>query len=207
MSATATSSLNNAITIPKSVVGTGGTIGFYTNLPVFFTNTVFGGIIQNEIYYVTTVIDGETFTLSETQNPLILTVTNTTSSTNVVTVSSTENLSINEPLIFTGTTFGGITAGTLYYINSIENSTTFKISTEFNGPVLTLTTASGTCILTSQADVVQLTTATGNMTINVNLPVSPGQVNGQEFTLYQTSEEYPGVTGAESNLIERIIVS
>jgi len=205
MSATATSSLNNAITIPKSVVGTGGTIGFYTNLPVFFTNTVFGGIIQNEIYYVTTVIDGETFTLSETQNPLILTVTNTTSSTNVVTVSSTENLSINEPLIFTGTTFGGITAGTLYYINSIESSTTFKISTEFNGPVLTLTTASGTCILTSQADVVQLTTATGNMTINVNLPVSPGQVNGQEFTLYQTSEEYPGVTGAESNLIERII--
>ena len=205
MPVTATSATNNALTIPRSVIGTGGTAGFYTNLPIFFTDTVFGGIIENEVYYITTVIDEETFTISETQDPLMLSVTNTTSSTNVVTVTSTEGLSINEPIIFTGTTFGGITAGTVYYVSTILSLTTFTISTAFNGPVVTLTTASGNCMLTSQADVVQLTTATGNMTINVNLPVSPGQVDGQRFSLYQTSQEYPGVTGTEANLIERTI--
>jgi hypothetical protein len=43
------------------------------------------------------------------------------------------------------------------------------------------------------------------MTLNMGLPVSPGQVNGQQFTLYKTSGEYTSVSGTVSNLIERNI--
>lgn len=204
---TATQANTNAITVPISPIGTGGTQGFYTNIPVFFTGNVFGNIIENEVYYVTTVIDDQTFTISETQDPLSTTATATSSSTNRITVSSTTGLSVNDPIIFTGITFGGITAGTTYYVSQVVNATEITISTVVNGGVLTLTNASGSMLLTSQANTLLLTTATGSMTMNVSLPVSPGQVNGQLFTLYNTSVQYPDVTGTNSNLIERTITA
>ena len=79
---TATQSGTNALTVPINLIGTGGTEGFYTNVPIFFTNSetgnVFGGVIENDVYYVTTVIDSQTFTMSETQDPLSTTATVTT---------------------------------------------------------------------------------------------------------------------------------
>jgi hypothetical protein len=72
------------------------------------------------------------------------TATNTTDTTNVITISDTSWLRRNVEIKFTGTTFGGITAGTSYYVQSIVNATTFKVSTTRNGSAVTLTTASGT---------------------------------------------------------------
>jgi hypothetical protein len=72
------------------------------------------------------------------------TATNTTDTTNVITVSDTSWLRRNVEIKFTGTTFGGITAGTSYYVQSIVSATTFKVSTTRNGAAVTLTTASGT---------------------------------------------------------------
>ncbi len=200
---TATQTGTNAITVPISLIGTGGTEGFYTNIPVFFTGDVFGGIVENEVYYVTTVIDNQTFTISETQDPLSTTATVTTASNDRVTVSSTDGFSVNDPIIFTGTTFGGITAGVTYYVSEVVNGTQITISTLINGSVLALSNATGSMLMTSQAETLNLTTATGSMTMNVSLPVSPGQINGQLFTLYNTSVQYPDVSGTNGNLIER----
>ena len=215
---TATQVATNAITIPLNPTGTGGTQGFYTNIPVFFTGNVFGGIIENEVYYVTTVIDNQTFTISETQDPLSATVVSCSGATDIIVVNDTEGFTVNDPIIFTNiivagsnvTTFGNIDAGTTYYINEVVNGTQIKISTVINGGVFdpgTVTAADDTSALaTSQANTLTLSTATGSMTVNVSLPVSPGQVNGKLFTLYGTSVQYPDInTGTNGELIERTI--
>ena len=272
---TATQAGTNAITVPISLIGTGGTDGFYTNIPVFFTDftpgpniaasslsagelytiesvgttdfialgasanipgitfvatgpgpgtgtaflATFGGILENEVYYVTTVIDNEKFTISETQNPLSTTVYSCSGSTDIIVVDDTEGFVVNDPIIFTNmivsgssvTTFGSIVAGTTYYISNVINATQIKISTLENGSVFdpgTVAAASNTsALVTSQANTLTLSTATGSMTINVSLPVSPGQINGQLFTLYGTSGQYADVSGTNGNLIERTLAA
>jgi hypothetical protein len=72
------------------------------------------------------------------------TATNTTVTTNIITISDTSWLRRNVEIKFTGTAFGGIAAGTSYYVQSIVNATTFKVSTTRNGAAVTLSTASGT---------------------------------------------------------------
>jgi hypothetical protein len=199
--------------VPLSPVGTGGTIGFYTNLPVFFTGNVFGGIVENINYYVTSVIDNETFTLSETENPVTVTITSTEATGNILVVESIIGISRNDPIIITELTggllsAGEIVAGRTYYVSQIISSTEITISEVINGPELTVSDRVGTATLTNQKDTVKLTNATGSMTMNVSLPVSPGQVNGQLFTLYETSGQFTDIatTGANySNLIERPI--
>ena len=207
LNVTATANSSNFITSPLLPTGTGGTTGFYVGLPVYFVGNVFGGIIDNETYYIITVIDDETFTISTEINPLILNVTETTDLDDIITINSTIELAVNDPIIFTGTVFGGINAGQVYYIRSINSGTTITIASVLNGGAVPLTTASGSCTLTSQTTALQLTNATGSMTMNVGLPVSPGQVTGQLFTFYPTltldDTPYIGVTGTNGNLVTR----
>jgi hypothetical protein len=217
LTVTATQSGTNTLTVPISEIGTGGTAGFYTNLPVFFTGTVFGGIIENDPYYVTTVIDNETFTLSATENPLTVEVTETIASSDTVVMSSTDGFSVNDAVIFNtmiiggnaATDFGNIIAGTVYYIRQIISDTELTLSTAVNGSLFALANETGTMNIVNQKDTLDLTTATGTMTMNVSLPVSPGQVNGQLFTLYNTSGQYPGLTGTinSNDLIERNVAA
>jgi hypothetical protein len=60
---------------------------------------------------------------------------------NVITTSSAHNLVAGDPVVFSGTVIGGsIVAGTTYYVTATSlASTTFTISQQFNGTVLTLT--------------------------------------------------------------------
>jgi len=129
-------------------------------------------------------------------------------------VSSTTGMDVNDPVIFnnmiisgvSGILFGNIHSGVTYYISQIVDGTTITISQYVNGLVFNPGTvaASGTtsALVTDQASSSQLSTATGNMTMNVNLPISPGQVNGQAFNLYETSQQYPNIaTGVISELI------
>jgi hypothetical protein len=63
---------------------------------------------------------------------------------------STENFYINMPLIFSGTTFGGITASTTYYVQSVLSPTQFSITDQLDGDVLMVTNAIGTMAITPQ---------------------------------------------------------
>ena len=111
------------------------------------------------------------------------------------------------------TTFGNIVAGTIYYITGVFTSTNeITISETRNGGNLNLSTviaASHTnATVTNQKDTATLTAATGSATMNVSLPVSPGQVNGQLFTLYDTSVQYPSIvvdSTEVSNLLTRTV--
>lgn len=76
-----------------------------------------------------------------------------TNSSGNVTLNNTTSLANNSPIIFTGTTFGGITANTVYYIKAIGTGGNITISqSRTNGvadTAFTLTTASGTCVATA----------------------------------------------------------
>jgi len=273
---TASSSTNNAFTIPLNALGTGGTAQLYIGAPVTFTANVFGGIRENENYYVTTVIDSQTFTISETPEPLQFTLLATNSVGNIATLNTVQGISVNTPLIFQNmqilgssvTDFGNILEGVVYYVKAVDKTyDTVVLTTSYNGydefalttvPATssssvnagsfvigesytieslgttdftligaignivgiqfvatgvgtgsgTATTLNGTkARVIDQSNVVQLTTATGNATMTIGLPVSPGQVDGQIFTCYQTGEIYGPVTPTLlTNLVERNVV-
>ena len=75
---------------------------------------------------------------------LVCTATNAT--TNEITCTQTVRLSLNDPIRFYGSVFGGIVAGTVYYINSIVDATHFTVALAPDGLTLSLTTAIGTMI-------------------------------------------------------------
>ena len=93
------------------------------------------------------------------------TVTNTNATGNLVTLDSTTSLTENDPIVFTGTTFGGITAGTIYYIKAVSSPNVTLSRTRTNGvagSTVTLTTASGSCTatVTSGSDIWKRTALT-----------------------------------------------
>ena len=213
LNATTTTATVNTISVPQVQVNPdlGGTSGFYPDLPIYFTGNVFGGVIENETYYVTTVIDDETFTMSTTTNALNIAVTSTSSTGNVINCVSTVGLSFNDPIIFTDITVASgttnIVAGTTYYVSAVNSNSQFVISAVLNGGQFNPGTSTGTMTGVDQKNIVQLTSATGNMTCNVGLPVSPGQINGQQFTFYATSSTVTGPAYTTGDLIERTIGS
>lgn len=290
----------NYLTVPLNSTGTGGTSSMYVGIPVFFTGNVFGGIVENNPYYVTTIVDSQRFTISSEQSPTITNLSSVVTGTNQVIVDTTNGFSVNDPIIVTdmlfnaeqlvigdtyviqelsttdwsalgyvgtpvvggsfvasasgeiisagsfvvgnayristlgntdwnaigytgipvvggtfiatgvgsgtgsainglgrvsGTNFGGIESGVTYYIRSIIAYNIVTLTTTVNGPVFTITDdAEGSATVTNQKSNTKLTTASGNMTVNVSLPVSPGQINGQKFTFYNTSTKVQNPT-------------
>lgn len=81
--------------------------------------------------------------------------TATSVNSNIITVDSTANFVIGRPIVFRGTAFGSIVAGTKYYILTIPSNTTITISATVNGA----TFAAGT--------------GTGSMTVKVNEGFNP----------------------------------
>ena len=72
------------------------------------------------------------------------TATATAAATDRITCASTSWLKRNAAIRFTGTTFGGITTGTTYYVREIVSSTVFTVSLTPYGSAVDLSTASGT---------------------------------------------------------------
>lgn len=136
-------------------------------------NTTVGGLTAGTVYTVASVVSENTvtnlteFTLSgavlttvtaDFVGELLLKCTATTTSSNEITCFSTENIGVGQPIVFTGTAFGGIIAEDqiVYYVSEIVDATHFKVS---RSPDLlsdtVLTNASGTMyaniIVASQA--------------------------------------------------------
>jgi len=61
-----------------------------------------------------------------------------------ISASSTSSLYIDMPITFTGSTFGGVTAGTTYYVATIPSATNFTVATTPGGGNVNLSAASGT---------------------------------------------------------------
>ena len=84
--------------------------------------------------------------LGSASNPLTITCTATSAATDSITCNETLRLTVNQPIRFYGTTFGGIVAGTVYYVHTIVSTTEFKITNIADGSVLPLTDGIGSMI-------------------------------------------------------------
>ena len=126
---------------------TGATANMAVNLPIQFTGSSMGGIVVGSTYYINDVIDANNFTISSTL--VNVTTTGTSSSGNQITVTTGTAASLIQlnPIIFSGTSFGGITAGTKYYISKLVDSSNFQISSSLITQSATATEA-GTNLIT-----------------------------------------------------------
>jgi hypothetical protein len=76
-------------------------------------------------------------------------VTDTTVTTNLITLSAPQTWLQRNAAVTFDTSIGGIVAGTTYYVQNVVSSTTFKIATTRNSNTpLTLSTASGSSLMT-----------------------------------------------------------
>jgi hypothetical protein len=136
----------------------------------FVLSNPIGGLAANTVYTILSntisepdniVVDPITDTVKFkiADSPVLSTVTATTSAniviqctatdsgTNIITCNDTTQLGEGQPLIFTGTGFGGVTADptTIYYVLDIVGPTEFTVSASPDSTIpVELTTASGT---------------------------------------------------------------
>jgi hypothetical protein len=156
LTCTATSSATNGITV-------GSTASLSTFNPIYFTGNTLGGLISGTKYYVARILNSTAFTV--TTNLVVTTATASALTSNLITVASTSGFIANQPIVFTGQTFGNISVETTYYILAINNATTFTISTQPNGSAVTLTNGSGSLIVrTSSGDSILSTGGPGSFT-------------------------------------------
>jgi hypothetical protein len=67
----------------------------------------------------------------------------TTFGTNIITCLSTAGFQTNRPIVFSGSVFGGVVSEQTYYVKEVISSTEFTITTLQDGPVVSLSNASG----------------------------------------------------------------
>lgn len=126
------------------LVGTGATANMTVNQPITFSGVTFAGLVPATTYYVNSIIDANTFTISNTLSTV--TITATTITTNLLTTSSTATLTLFYPIVFSGSVFGNIVAGTTYYISHIQSATQFTVASSLVTTSVTATTAGSNLI-------------------------------------------------------------
>ena len=126
-----------------------------------------------------------------------VTVANTslTGTANTVTVASSTSMTPGSQITFSGTSFGNIVTGNTYYVLSVVDATHITISSQLNGTVLGLVTATGNMEANTSAPS-EIAGVLSNLSTNINAlsPISSS-------TSLQTS-----ITGILNN-ISNIIVT
>jgi hypothetical protein len=150
---TATNSGTDAITY----VNVSDSPKVYAGLPLTIANPI-GGLASG-LHVVLTAPNSTTFTIAKAAP-----VTSVESSTNLITVTDASGFSIGDSVQFYQTTFGGIVAGTTYYIltkNLISGGPAADITVSLTpgGITETFSSASGQCLMYGAQ--LALTTASG----------------------------------------------
>jgi len=110
--------------------------------------TIIDGQGVGQYGYITSFDGGSKVATVAQESFQTLTITNTTSSTNVVTVASNTTLFADMPFTVTGTDFGGLLAGVQYYVKALVGGNQFTVYTNPDTKAaITLTTGTGTLTL------------------------------------------------------------
>jgi hypothetical protein len=128
--------ITNTTTSTDIITTSGSTTPIVANLPIRFNGTVFGNITANTTYYVRNVVNGTTFTVSETLGGGNLALT-TASGTmyavpQIVTLNNITSLTVNSPIIFDAN-IGGLYSNTVYYIKTIASPNIAVSQSRTNG--------------------------------------------------------------------------
>lgn len=165
-------------TTSTNIMTTSSTASLVSLTPIVFSGTTIGGgnIVGGDTYYINKIpAGGVTFTVAAAASILTRKVISVNGTSELITISggTTGSFVIGAPVVFTGTSFGGIATETTYYILAINDSTSFTIA-DINGSGINLVTGVGNLILrTATADVI-LTTSSGSMTGTSTTPKLAG---------------------------------
>lgn len=135
---------STAIDGKTGIIGTTLTVGVQTSGTVQEGMILSGSGVTANTWIVENLSgsgSGSTWRVSATQYAAPTTING---NIDVVTVSDTTGFYRDMPITFTGTTFGGITAGTTYYVKEVADANSITLSSTPGGAMLTLTDASGT---------------------------------------------------------------
>ena len=172
--------------------------------PVTFRSGAIGGLAEKTQYWINTLLDGTTFTLSD--SVITTNATETESITNLITVTSTAGFIPGTPIILTGTTFGSIENDKVYFIQVVNDATTFTISETASGAAVPLLTATGNIIVRTLANTVSITDGTGTMvtqTPGIKATVSAGGGATMGASFY--TETFGGIAlGTTYYVLEKI---
>tara|TARA_B110000503_G_scaffold103755_2_gene154868 strand:+ start:12529 stop:20658 length:8130 start_codon:yes stop_codon:yes gene_type:complete len=135
---------------------------------IIFKGNTLGGLAEKTQYWINNIVDGTTFTL--TSSIVAATATATQATTNLITVDSTAGFIAGSPIIFTGTTFGGLVNDKVYYIQVVNDATSLTISATPLGAAVALATATGNVVVRTSGNTVSVTTETGIMN-----SITPGE--------------------------------
>ena len=103
-----------------------------------------------------------------------------TDATGLITCQSTVGFNINDRVMFTGTTQGGIVVGTIYFVKTIPSGQTFTMSTTVGGAVFVTTVSSASTLTANDINY----TPTG-ATVGA-LPTGPLSMTGTNVVLSQS---------------------
>jgi hypothetical protein len=188
--ATATDATLNAITIAD-------TSTLVPLNPVVFKTGVLGGLVEKQQYWINSIIDGTDFTVSDT-----IATTNATETeaiSNLITVTSTAGFVAGSPVILSGNTFGGITNDQVYYVQVVNDATSFTISLTPSGSAVPLLQATGDVIVRTVSNTVALTTATGTMgSVSPGVKETVGAGGGATMETQFYTETFGGVSANNS---------
>lgn len=135
---------STAITGRTGIVGTTLTVGVQTSGIVQEGMILSGSGVTANTWVVENISgsgSGSKWRVSSTQFAAPTTING---NIDVVTVNSTTGFYRDMPISFTGTTFGGIAAGTTYFIKEVADGNSITLSSTPGGSMLTLSNASGT---------------------------------------------------------------
>jgi hypothetical protein len=173
-----------------TITGTAATTNYITTTgatslvplnPIYFSGNVFGGISAATKYYVSNIINASTFTV--VQSLIEVNVSETTTTSNLITVSSTVGFIPDSPIIFRGNQFGGLTTETVFYILAINDGVSFTVASSPGGSAVNLSTAIGSMQAFTTPASPALSTASGTMTgtttnAKTTLTYGIGSMNG-----------------------------
>jgi hypothetical protein len=142
--------------------------------PIKFGETAIGGVLTDTKYYISKIWNSTQFSIAETL--LVVNVTATEFGTNLITCSSTAGFVAEQPIKFTGNSFGGIVAETVYYVLAVNDAFTFTIAPAVGS--INLTTASGAMTARTCPAAADLIDESGAMPYNTTTA---------KFTLYTST--------------------
>jgi len=137
-------------------LASGTTASLSTFNPIYFSSNAIGGLSTSK-YYINRIVNSTQFTVNS--GLIVTTATASAVTSNLITVTSTSGFVVNQPIVFTGQTFGNIAVETVYYILAINNSTTFTISQTQGGNAAVLSTGTGNLVARTSPGDQTLTTA------------------------------------------------
>lgn len=213
----ATVAITNTTVTTNVLTTSDNTSSLTTFNPIIFTGSTFGNIANSTTYYVSRIVNSSTFTVASSL--ITRTATAVTGTSDLITVSSTTGFVANQPVVFSGTSFGGIVPEQTYYILAINDSVSFTISSSPGGSSVNLSdgvgnlivrtspgdfvlsTASGTMTGTTTTPKILTTSATGSMTATIATPLFGGVSAGTNYYVLSISSSKFTVTATDGGVL------